>query len=260
MVNPAAGPTGGGTRRLTIPGAATLLLPAALGISVARAATKRLFGSTIPVQLRMSALRVVGGTALAAATLASIPVSAAATSGRAAPTQGGSLGATGDSPAVAYSAAVTQICAGALLFDNAHQMGTRVRRALDRRRHPSLDRPTPRPRHRRFRPTRAPEHQQPLDRFRTPTRGALRDNLGPHLRHHRRHPHTSTTSHSPETAREAHPCTRHTEASRTAPRARPPRPRLHRRRLVNRPVPSTSRLGVPSARSTPPGWGSCSSI
>ena len=89
MINPAADPTGGGTRRLAIPGAATLLLPAALGISVARAATKRLFGSTIPVQLRMSALRVVGGTALAAAALASIPVSAAATSGRAAPTQGG---------------------------------------------------------------------------------------------------------------------------------------------------------------------------
>ena len=126
MINPAADPTGGGTRRLAIPGAATLLLPAALGISVARAATKRLFGSTIPVQLRMSALRVVGGTALAAAALASIPVSAAATSGRAAPTQGGSLGATVDTPTVAYSAAVTQICAGALLFDNAHQMGTRA--------------------------------------------------------------------------------------------------------------------------------------
>ena len=126
MINPAADPTGGGTRRLAIPGAATLLLPAALGISVARAATKRLFGSTIPVQLRMSALRVVGGTALAAAALASIPVSAAATPGRAAPTQGGSLGATVDTPAVAYSADVTQICAGALLFDNAHQMGTRA--------------------------------------------------------------------------------------------------------------------------------------
>ena len=88
MVNPAAGPTGGGRRRLTI-------------------------------------LRIVGGTALAAAALASLPASAAATSGRAAPTQGESLGTTGDSPAAAYSAAVTQVCVGALLFDHAHQMGTR---------------------------------------------------------------------------------------------------------------------------------------
>ena len=101
MVNPAAGPTGGGRRRL------------------------RILGGTIPGLLRMRALRIVVGTALATAALASFPASAAATSGRAAPTQGESLGTTGDSPAAAYSAAVTQVCAGALLFDHAHQMGTR---------------------------------------------------------------------------------------------------------------------------------------
>ena len=63
---------------------------------------------------RRTILRIVGGTVLAAAALASLAASAAATSGPAA-----------DSPAAAYSAAVTQVCAGALLFDHAHQMGTR---------------------------------------------------------------------------------------------------------------------------------------
>jgi hypothetical protein len=42
----------------------------------------------------------------------------AATPGRAGPTQ--------TSPAAAYSAAVARICAGALLFDGEHQMGTRA--------------------------------------------------------------------------------------------------------------------------------------
>jgi hypothetical protein len=68
----------------------------------------------------MHPLPIVIGTALVAFTLA-------ATTGRAAPTRtpGASLGATGNSPAAAYSVAVTQICAGALLFDSAHKMGTR---------------------------------------------------------------------------------------------------------------------------------------
>ncbi len=101
MVNPAAGPTGGGRRRLTI------------------------LGGTIQGLLRTRALRIVAGTALAAAALASFPASATATSGHATPTPGESLGTTGDSPAAACSAAVTRVGAGALLFDNAHQMGTR---------------------------------------------------------------------------------------------------------------------------------------
>ena len=66
----------------------------------------------------MRTLPIVIGTALVAAALAATP-------GRAAPTSGGSLGATESSPAAAYSVAVTQICAGSLLFDNAHEMGTR---------------------------------------------------------------------------------------------------------------------------------------
>jgi hypothetical protein len=66
---------------------------------------------------------VLGSCVAVTAALISVPGSAAATSGRAAPA--GSPGATGSSPAVAYSVAVTQICAGALLFDNSHQMGTR---------------------------------------------------------------------------------------------------------------------------------------
>jgi hypothetical protein len=39
---------------------------------------------------------------------------------------GGAIGAAGNSPATEYSAAVTRICAGALLFDHAHKMGTRA--------------------------------------------------------------------------------------------------------------------------------------
>jgi hypothetical protein len=67
----------------------------------------------------MRTLPFVIGTALVAAALAAAP-------GRAARTPGGSLGATESSPAAAYSVAVTQICAGSLLFDNAHEMGTRA--------------------------------------------------------------------------------------------------------------------------------------
>ena len=95
MVNPATAPAGRGRRRLTVSLTATVLVPAVLGSCVA-----------------------------VTAVLISVPGSAASTSGRAAPA--GSPGATGSSPAVAYSGAVTQICAGALLFDNAHQMGTRA--------------------------------------------------------------------------------------------------------------------------------------
>jgi len=64
----------------------------------------------------MHTLPIVIGTALVTSALAATP-------GRATP--GGSLGATGNSPAAAYSVAVTQICAGALLFDSTHEMGTR---------------------------------------------------------------------------------------------------------------------------------------
>lgn len=58
----------------------------------------------------MRTFPIAVGVALVASTLA-------ATAGRAGPTQG--------SPAAEYSAAVVQICAGALLFDGAHRMGTR---------------------------------------------------------------------------------------------------------------------------------------
>ncbi len=68
----------------------------------------------------MNALSIVIGTALVAAAFATTP-------GQAAPTRtpDGSPDAPGNSAAAAYSVAVTKICAGALLFDNPHQMGTR---------------------------------------------------------------------------------------------------------------------------------------
>ena len=69
----------------------------------------------------LTAVTILAGLALVPAALASPN-----TPGRAAATQGAPLGTTGNSPTAAYSAAVTQICAGALLFDNAHQMGTRA--------------------------------------------------------------------------------------------------------------------------------------
>jgi hypothetical protein len=76
-------------------------------------------GGAVPAQHRiMRTLPIVIGTALVASAYA-------ATLGRAAPTPGAPLGATESSPAAAYSAAITQICAGSLLFDNAHKMGTR---------------------------------------------------------------------------------------------------------------------------------------
>jgi hypothetical protein len=56
---------------------------------------------------------LVAGTAL-------IAVALAATPGRAVPP------APGSPSAVEYSLAVTRICAGALLFDHAHDMGTRA--------------------------------------------------------------------------------------------------------------------------------------
>ena len=58
----------------------------------------------------MRNFRIAVGIALVASALAAAP-------GQAIPTQ--------TSPAAAYSAAVVQICAGALLFDGAHQLGTR---------------------------------------------------------------------------------------------------------------------------------------
>ena len=56
-----------------------------------------------------------------------VAIALAATPVRAAPTgmSGGALGATGSPPAAEYSAAVTRICGGALLFEGAHQVSTR---------------------------------------------------------------------------------------------------------------------------------------
>ena len=102
-------------------------------------------------------------------------------------------------------------------------------------RHPSLDRPTSRPRHRSFRPTRAPAHQQPLDLVTAPTRGHLCANVGPDLRRHRRRSHAGAAGHSPN-ASKTRARTRPLAARRRAPRARAPRPGLHRRRLRSRPA------------------------
>lgn len=61
------------------------------------------------------------GTALAVTALAATSGHAAAT-----PASAGGRGAPGTSAAAEYSRAVTRICAGALLFDHAHDMGTRA--------------------------------------------------------------------------------------------------------------------------------------
>jgi hypothetical protein len=69
----------------------------------------------------MRVIPIIVGTALVAMSLAATP-------GRAIPTRisGGSERAPGGSAAAEYSLAVTSICAGALLFDDAHDMGTRA--------------------------------------------------------------------------------------------------------------------------------------
>jgi hypothetical protein len=64
----------------------------------------------------MLKLPIIISMALIASTLAAAP-------GRAAP--GRTSAAAGSSPAAEYSSAVMQICAGALLFDHSHSMGTR---------------------------------------------------------------------------------------------------------------------------------------
>ena len=66
---------------------------------------------------RMPKFRIVLITAVIVSTLAAAP-------GRAAPTR--TLAPAESSPAAVYSSAVVQICAGALLFDHAHPMGTRA--------------------------------------------------------------------------------------------------------------------------------------
>jgi hypothetical protein len=68
----------------------------------------------------MRAIPIIFGTALVA-------ISLAATPGRAITTRisGEAPAAPGSSAAAEYSLAVTRICAGALLFDGSHRMGTR---------------------------------------------------------------------------------------------------------------------------------------
>ena len=66
-----------------------------------------------PTIRQMRAFPIVLGTALAATALSS------------APAPGGAAGPSSTSP-VQYSVAVTRICAGALLFDHTHRMGTRA--------------------------------------------------------------------------------------------------------------------------------------
>lgn len=65
----------------------------------------------------MPKFRIVLITAVIVSTLAAAP-------GRAAPTR--TFAPAESSPAAVYSSAVVQICAGALLFDHAHPMGTRA--------------------------------------------------------------------------------------------------------------------------------------
>jgi hypothetical protein len=69
----------------------------------------------------MRAFPILAGTALAVTALAATPGHAAAT-----PLSAGGRGAPGAPMAAEYSRAVTRVCAGALLFDHAHEMGTRA--------------------------------------------------------------------------------------------------------------------------------------
>ena len=68
----------------------------------------------------MRAISIIVGTALVA-------LSFAAAAPAAGPTRisGGAAGAPGGSSAAEYSLAVTRICAGAVLFEGTHEMGTR---------------------------------------------------------------------------------------------------------------------------------------
>jgi hypothetical protein len=68
----------------------------------------------------MRTISIIVGTALVAMSLAATP-------GRAASARmpERTLGAPGSSPSAEYSLAVTRICAGALLFEGTHEMGTR---------------------------------------------------------------------------------------------------------------------------------------
>ncbi len=67
--------------------------------------------------LSMRGIPIIIGTALVAMSLTAAP-------GRALPTRT-SGGAPGSSPAAQYSVEVTSICAGALLFEGTHELGTR---------------------------------------------------------------------------------------------------------------------------------------
>ncbi len=82
--------------------------------------------SARPHRWRFDVRRLSLATALLTVAAALLGSSAGADSSHRPPTDGVSLGITGSSPAVAYSAAITKICAGALLFDSPHGMGTRA--------------------------------------------------------------------------------------------------------------------------------------
>lgn len=68
----------------------------------------------------MRTFPIAVGTILAATALSATAARALAT-----PMSGAATGAQDRSSAAEYAGAVTQICAGALLFDHEHQMGTR---------------------------------------------------------------------------------------------------------------------------------------
>jgi hypothetical protein len=68
----------------------------------------------------MRAIPIIIGTTLVAMSLAAAPERALPARG-----SGEALRVPGSSPAAQYSLAVTGICAGALLFEGTHEMGTR---------------------------------------------------------------------------------------------------------------------------------------
>ena len=133
-----------------------------------------------------------------------------------------------------YSRAVVQICAGALLFDKPHQMGTRpdavsiaedIRASTARR----LDRVTavPVPPELQDLSNRWIDSQRRLAALYATTWVRIYDTIDA--------AHTPAQRAAlPKPAREARACTRRIEASRRAPRTRTTRPRLHGRGPMTR--------------------------
>ena len=130
---------------------------------------------------------------------------------------------------------VRQICAGALLFDHPHSMGTRRRRDGRCARHPRVDRPAAHAGDGGSSPTFASASGCSLALAAAPTRRQLRLQLGSHLRRDRRGAH-------PCPARGPRACPRATRA-----RARPTPTGVRAARAAARP-PGLHRRINPTAR------------